>query len=313
MRLDPRETHHLIPSPEPGLSLFLRRLPAESGAHAPVLYVHGATFPSALSIAHRLDGISWRDELSRAGFDVWGLDFLGFGESDRFPKPASGIPGRAETASRQVEHAARAIAERHDGAPVSLIAHSWGTIAACRFAARCPALVERIVLFGPIVPRDGAPPPAPPAFRDITLEAQWERFIEDVPAHEEMVLSRRHFDEWGERYLDSDPASRTRHPAAVRTPGGPAADIAAAHAGEHGYDAAAIRAPVAIMRGEWDHLCTDADARTLLAALSAAPIRRDVKIGRATHLMHLESARFALYRETETFLRDRDLVRRDQA
>ena len=30
--------------------------------------------------------------------------------------------------------------------------------------------------------------------------------------------------------------------------------------------------------------------------------RHQDKIGRATHLMHLEEARFALYRETETFL-----------
>jgi hypothetical protein len=27
----------------------------------PVLYIHGATFPSAPSIAHRFDGWSWRD------------------------------------------------------------------------------------------------------------------------------------------------------------------------------------------------------------------------------------------------------------
>jgi hypothetical protein len=36
--------------------------------------------------------------------------------------------------------------------------------------------------------------------------------------------------------------------------------------------------------------------------LSAAASRRDLKLGRATHLMHLETGRFALYRETETFL-----------
>ena len=51
-----------------------------------MLYIHGATFPSALSIAHRFDGTSWRDVLNEAGFDVWGLDFYGFGHSDRYPK-----------------------------------------------------------------------------------------------------------------------------------------------------------------------------------------------------------------------------------
>jgi hypothetical protein len=35
-------------------------------------------------------------------------------------------------------------------------------------------------------------------------------------------------------------------------------------------------------------LCTDDDARWMFDALRASPMRRDVKISRATHLMHLE-------------------------
>ena len=54
-----------------------------------VLYVHGATFPSALSIAHRFDGRSWRDELCAAGFHVWGFDFHGYGNSDPYPAMSS--------------------------------------------------------------------------------------------------------------------------------------------------------------------------------------------------------------------------------
>jgi hypothetical protein len=43
----------------------------------------------------------------------------------------------------------------------------------------------------------------------------------DVPAHEPAVLSRVHFEEWAQRYLDSDPESRLRDPAGVKTPLGP--------------------------------------------------------------------------------------------
>jgi pimeloyl-ACP methyl ester carboxylesterase len=88
-RLDPGAEHFRIPGPHEGLSLFLRFLPAAETGFQPrrtVLYVHGATFPSALSIAHRFDGASWRDALNDAGFDVWGLDFHGFGHSDRYPE-----------------------------------------------------------------------------------------------------------------------------------------------------------------------------------------------------------------------------------
>ena len=58
-----------------------------------------------------------------------------------------------------------------------------------------------------------------------------------------------------------------------------------------------------MLRGAWDGMCTDADAAWLLGALARA---RDVKIPRATHLMHLEENRFALYREAETFLNGGD-------
>ncbi len=99
----PDDGHFWIPSHIEGLSLFLRYLPAQTrsaGAPKIVLYVHGGTFPSALTIAHRFDGRSWRDELCARGFDLWGLDFLGFGASDQYPEmvepaepPAVG-PGR---------------------------------------------------------------------------------------------------------------------------------------------------------------------------------------------------------------------------
>jgi pimeloyl-ACP methyl ester carboxylesterase len=102
--------------------------------------------------------------------------------------------------------------------------------------------------------------------------------------------------------MDTDPESRTRSPTSVKTPSGPWQDIADSGAGDLAYDPGLIRAPVAIIRGEWDSLATDADAHWLFDALKASPVKRDVKIGRATHLMHLEENRYALYREAQTFL-----------
>jgi pimeloyl-ACP methyl ester carboxylesterase len=315
-RLVPEEEHVQIASPIAGLKLFLRYLPARrSGARRIVLYVHGGTFPSALSIAHRFDGRSWRDELSDAGFDVWGLDFHGFGGSDPYPEmaePTDHLPalGGAETASRQIERAVRHIRERHGVDRVSIVAHSWGTIATGRFAGRCPDLVDRLVFFGPVTWRPRRTEPARyPAWRLVSLDDQWKRFVEDVPPGEPAVLSKRHFDEWGERYLDTDSASRTRRPPAVQTPSGPWQDIALAWAGELGYDPGQVRAPVCIIRGAWDSVVRDDDARWLLATLRSAPITRDVKIGRGTHLLHLEANRYQLYREAQCFLEAGDDAR----
>src|SRR5262245_3332756 len=117
-KLDPREQHYWIASPRAGLQLFLRHLPPNASSDRVVLYVHGATFPSALSIAHRFDGFSWRDALCQAGFHVWGFDFLGFGFSDRYAEmnaPAEAHPPlcNAADASAQLEAVARFILDRH--------------------------------------------------------------------------------------------------------------------------------------------------------------------------------------------------------
>jgi pimeloyl-ACP methyl ester carboxylesterase len=315
-KLDPDEQHFRIPGPRNGLSLFLRFLPATRSGAKPsraVLYVHGATFPSALSIAHRFDGRSWRDALCAAGFDVWGLDFYGFGHSGRYPemdRTAADNPPLcvAADAVKQLEAAVRFILGRQDIEKISLISHSWGSMPAGLFAGAHPALVDRLVLFAPIAQR--APPheelPAFPAWRIVTLQDQWNRFVEDVPANEPQVLSRAHFEEWGERYLDSDCESRAREPAGVKTPLGPFSEIVGAWHGQLAYDPERVRAPVAIIRGEWDSLMRDDDARWLFDAFTGAPRKRDIKIGRGTHLMHLEAMRLALWRESIGFLRGDD-------
>jgi pimeloyl-ACP methyl ester carboxylesterase len=211
--------------------------------------------------------------------------------------------GGAELASRELETALRFVAAHHGGQRISLVAPSWGSIVAGRLAGRRPELVDRLVLFGPIAqrPRQGEAQTLP-AWRLISLKDQRDRFVADVPPNEPAVLDKGHFAEWGERYLDVDADSRTRSPAAVKVPSGAFQDIFNAWAGALAYDPGLVRAPVAIIRGEWDSLCNDSDARWLFDGLRASPLRRDIKIGRATHLMHLEENRHALYRETEGFL-----------
>src|SRR5690242_16235498 len=159
-KLDPREDLIRIPSPHSGLRMFLRHLaPMRPDGHERVvLYVHGATFPSALSIAHRFDGFSWRDALVEAGFDVWGLDFFGFGASDRYPEmnaPADANPPLCRTAdaAEQLEAAVRFVLAQHGLSRLSLITHSWGSMPAGRLAARNPDLVDRLILFAPITQR----------------------------------------------------------------------------------------------------------------------------------------------------------------
>ena len=309
-KLDPREQHFRIPGPRLGLQLFLRRLePVRCRAH-PVLYVHGGTFPSALSIAHRFDGYSWREPCARPSSTsgAWISTASDRPTATRrwTSPPRRTRPFAAPPTPSPSSRPPRPSSSRSQAGPrLSLIAHSWGTLPTGRFAGAYPDLVDRLVLFGPIARRPAASPtPAAPAWRVVTLADQWSRFVEDVPADEPAVLARAHFEEWGERYLDSDPGSRSRDPIGVKVPTGPFSDIRPAWHGEFPYDPALVRAPVAIIRGEWDGLIPDADARWLFDGFTASPDKRDIKIGHATHLMHLEAMRFALYRESVAFLLD---------
>lgn len=286
--------------------LLIRHAP---GPGPSVIYVYGATFPSALSIAYRFGGYSWLDDLQARGFDVWGFDFAGYGGSDRpaaFAREAErGEPiGRASDAAGQLARVVAHVRLASGRQRVSLVAHSWGTIVAGLFASRHPDEVERLVLFGPICRRDGlcSEPANIGAWRLVSIAAQLARFVEDVPKGHPTVLIEPELRRWGPAYLASDPEAAFRMPEpAVKVPSGPSADIAAAWAGRLGYEPAAITAPVLIVRGAWDSLTTDADASWLRERLGSSETR-DVVIPQGTHLMHLEHAREGLFEATAAFL-----------
>src|SRR5262249_53016857 len=114
---------------------------------------HGATFPSANAAAWKMDGRSWMDELAAAGNDVYALDFLGYGESDRYPqmssKDTAGTPpDNIETMVRQGGPRVEGSLGASGGTQVNLVAHSAGTFVAARYAELHSEHVARLVLFG---------------------------------------------------------------------------------------------------------------------------------------------------------------------
>ena len=262
-----------------------------------VLLVHGTTFPSALAAGYRFDGRSWMDDLAEAGFDVWALDFAGYGESARYPETDGPPLGRVPVAAEQLARAVELICQRRGIERLSLVAHSWGSLVAGRYAGNHGDRVERLVLFGAIARREEVTSiPSFPAYLDVTLDAQHARFVEDVPEGEPPVLED--FDAWGEAYLATDPDAVERTPPAVRIPAGPLADIMSAWAGYFPYEPAAIGAPALVVRGEWDSLCRDDDSAWLRARLGCG----EEVIPRGTHLLHLETGRHALHEATRRFL-----------
>lgn len=287
-------------------TLLVRHWP---GAGDPVLYVNGATFPSALSVGYRFSGRSWADHLHGVGFDVWAFDFAGFGGSTRpaqmdAPAQDNSPLGRAPEAARQIGAVVDHIRRERGGARVHVIAHSWGSIATGLFAGNHADAVGRLVLFGPIAQRQTEGLPSPDqigAWREVSVADQLKRFVEDVPQGHPPVLIEPDLALWGPAYLATDPDACRRTPPAVRIPCGPQADIIAAMSGWLSYEPGRVVAPTLIVRGAWDNLCRDADAAWLMNALGATE-KADSVISAATHLMHLEHGREGLFAATADWL-----------
>ena len=291
---------------KPDIALQVQR--PESGiSHTDVVYVHGGTFGADLSIYCPFDGRSWADTLVAAGFAVWGFDFVGYGKSARYCADMGRPAGDIDDAMHDLRRVIESIRERNGKRPAVLLAHSRGAAVAARYAGEYPSDVSALVLFAPIVKRSepvaaSAARAELPSHLPLSAWAQYRRFIEDVPRGQPQVLSEAHMQTWGDAFLASDPTSNQRTPPSVMTPCGPLADIGALWSGEALYDPAKVTAPTLIVRGEWDSVCTDADAESLLDALCSRT-KEDVKVPRASHLMHLEQQRSALYLEVERFIR----------
>jgi pimeloyl-ACP methyl ester carboxylesterase len=293
------------------LQVFLRHLaPTRNGpgtGKRPVLIIHGSTLPSGTSAAFRINGVSWMDDLAARGFDVWALDFLGYGGSDRYPAmngPAAGAPlGRSADAARQISAAVDFITRHQHVTQVDIIAHSGGSLPAGLYATQNPERLARLVMFAPVMTRDGPRDTTTMrAYGLVTAAEQVDRFSGWVPRGQAQVFDPRDLARLAEAYVATDPTSSSRSPASVRFPLGRDADAADTWAGTLPYDPVKVMAPVLIIRGEWDPITTDADAQRLFDALTSAPVKRDVKISRATHVMQFEEARGQLYAEVALFL-----------
>jgi pimeloyl-ACP methyl ester carboxylesterase len=293
-----------------GLDIALQLQRASSTSYrADLVYVHGATFGADLSIYFPFDGRSWADSLTDAGFAVWGFDFVGYGASGRYPEQLNGPAAHIDDAARDLSRVISAVRLRNGDRPVVLVAHSRGGSVAARYAGEHPADAAALVLFAPIVTRpatlrgmaSGTPPLAATSHYPLSVWAQYRRFVEDVPKGQPQVLSEAYMESWANAFLASDPTAASRAPASVLTPSGPLVDVAAMWSGKALFDPARIQAPTLLVRGEWDSSCTDADSARLMSGLGA-PVREAVKIGRATHLMHLEQQRGELYAQVNRFL-----------
>ena len=306
-----------------GPRLALRHRPAIGPRRGPpVLFVHGATLASELyDVAGTAGpaGYSWMAHASAHGRDAFAVDLRGYGRSGRppsFDRPAEeGVPYcRHDAAAVDIARAVNAVRERTGTGRIDLVGGSWGSITSAIHATRHPETLRRLVLFAPIHaeinedwlaitadPFDRARlNPALGACRLVTREAVRERWDAEIPDPDPTAFRPEPvFDALMDEALAGDPRSATHDPPAMRVPNGTLVDLHEAFSGRPLYDAADMRVPTLLVRGDCDPTSTATDMARLAELL---PDARAVTIPNASHFAIAERAAPAVFEAGEAFL-----------
>lgn len=287
------------------VSIHLIGKKAEGSSRSPVLMLHafGSPCAEAFDLA---PGLSWMDDLNQAGFTTYAIDFRGFGQSSR---PDADTPvGRAPDAVRDVVAVIEAIRKETGAAKVSLVGWSWGAVVAPMVAITRPDLVDRLVLVGamhafrlPIMTEPFAAKDDPTKFGP-THVAYQKLDASMVLGHWQMMLKGSSglvdaetiakVQALAERCGHADPAAT---PKIVVRPMGPLADLFDIWSDHPIYEAAKVKVPTLVVRGDRD-LFAD---KELAAKIPGA---QEAVIQDATHWGPYERNRDRFIETTRAFL-----------
>lgn len=275
-----------------------------------ILFLHGSSFPSALAFGFKMNNYSWMDNLAENGYDVYALDFLGYGNADRYPEMETAIKGgapigRALDVYKDVDKAVEFIMRTTGKAKVYLVGHSWGGTVAALYASEFSDRVEKLILFSTITQRQDPSDieKIEGSYEEMTPEQRITSMKNLTPEGKDCQLAPEIFKTWGRVWLQSDPLAEKFKVASVRFPKGYAADMEDLLHNKSYYNPAAIKVPVLVIRGEWDGYPNNTDSEKLFRSLENTPYKKYVVIEKATHVMHLEKSRYQLYEETLHFLK----------
>ncbi|MFC0777371.1 alpha/beta fold hydrolase [Flavobacterium sp. HJSW_4] len=298
----------------PELKIALNHLAPEMPAkNYPVLFLHGSSFPSSLSFGFEMNNSSWMKNLSENGYDVYALDFLGYGNSDRYPemkKPLTKVVGRAVDAFEDVQKAVDYNLERTGKNKIYLIGHSWGGSVAALYASKVPDKIEKLVLFAAITVKneDSEIEKVNASSEEMSPSQRINAMKSLTPSDKECQLEPEIFETWGENWRKSDPLALNLKNSVVKYPSGPSADVEDLLHNNPYYDPKKITAQTMIIRGEWDKYPNNNDAEGLFLSLENAKSKKYVVIQKGTHVMQLEKSRIDLYNETLHFFNDEKFI-----
>ena len=277
------------------LALYRKRLhtPVAGGPKPPVVFlVHGSSVSAIPSFDLTVPGASeysLMNVFARYGFDVWTMDFEGYGKS-------TVTAGNSDIASGVADlKAALPVLERETGqSKFHFIGESSGAIRAAAFAVQEPARVDRLVLAAFTYTGKGSPTLAKRG-----EQTEYYRTHNRRVRDEKMILSIFNRDKPG----TSDPRvpvamAKAEMPNGDTVPTGTYLDMTA---NLPLVDPTKVRAPVLMVRGEFDGIATDED---LLDFFIKLPVRdkQYVVIPGAAHSVAMGYARAGFWHVALSFL-----------
>jgi pimeloyl-ACP methyl ester carboxylesterase len=137
-----------VPLERNGIKLYLAKYETADGIQKkPILFIHGLTYSS-----HEFD-VDYGDYslvryFANNGYTVWLLDIAGYGSSGEV---TDGFIPNSDYAAEDIAAAVQLITQVSGIPQIDVLGWSWGTVTGGRFAAKYPELVNKLVLYAPIV------------------------------------------------------------------------------------------------------------------------------------------------------------------
>jgi pimeloyl-ACP methyl ester carboxylesterase len=289
-----------------GVRLFIRRKRLshieQFGESKTIMMVHGASFSGGSLFDVPLGGASFMDFLAAKGFDVYSVDVRGYGESSRpvemGQKPSANAPlVSTETGVNDFSSAIDAVLKARAIQRLNVFGMSWGGSIAGAYTSRNASKVRRIGLVAPQWLNDRQSRLDAggdiPAYRLVNLDAFRTRWLAAVPeAKRSSFFPEGWFEQWMGATLALEPSEAARTANSIRATNGAVLDARQFwSSGKPIYSASEIVVPLLLVHGEWDADVRINQALAFFQAVTAAPYKRWVEIGEATHMVLMERNR----------------------
>lgn len=294
---------------DPGIRLFVREVRSTRQLRNPILLVHGGGPGGIASFDINVPGYSIAEDFAQAGYPVYIMNLRGWEKSTRLAgldQPPNVNPPlvTSEVAVRDIGAVVDWIRQRHRNQSVALVGHASGGHWAGLYTSRNPQSVSHLVmlnsLYGVNAPwnyrrtfsRKDRPEQfdfSAAAYREVTAAGLITNWTNTIPTQDK--------NQWRDPAVvkamqtlvfENDPTSKTRKPPSVRVPGGFRLDAFNLSRGQRLWNAADIRVPTLVIRGEQDHWSRPTDLQALDAELVNTPRKKTVTIAGGTHYLFLD-------------------------